>query len=962
MKHEQNNVNSLKSDHINVIFQDSEGDCWYGTNNGVSLYRNKQRQWKHFLDGTEHGSKVVLALAEDSRGNIWVGGYGIGLYAIHKRTGKVQKMEKRKTGSDKGVATDYIYAIHAEGDYLWIGGIEGEFTRYNMLTDTYTYYPIDCVGDLKSGRAGSLLIAGCSGLAVFDKATGKAQWHQKFGDISLHYPIRCLLQSSSGDIWLATDGEGLVRFKPDRGEARAYTTDDGLASNSINSLLEDNDGRIWFSTEKELYCLDLSNDILISANDVLDITWGYYNPNSAFRLDDGCLAFGTAEGVITFSPSLNFGQHGPIELILTDFKLLYESVKAGMKGSLLKTNINDTQKIGLNYNQNSFSISFSAINFTAPHRIRYEYMLEGHNEEWEHSNSVRSVNYMDLSSGTYTFRLRAFDKYTGQQIGERSLKVVISSPYWVSWWALLFYFILLSVFVYIFVQYRRHKANEDRVKEKIRSFISIAHDIRTPISLIKAPLSELEAQRELPEESKKTVAVAVKNAEKLLSMVTQLLDLQKTELHAECLKVSPYDIKAYLEEKIAEFHMAVLQKGVEIQLKAEADMPQVWMDRDKMDHIVDNLLSNALKYTEKGIIYITVRTTKKKWSIEVKDTGIGIPKEEQRNIFHEYYRAQNAMNFQETGSGIGLMITRRIVKQHHGDISFSSTEGKGTIFTVTFPLKIKLGIVVERKENTQEIPTVDTFPEQEDAGKNVLLLAEDDKDMREYLMNSLSSEYKVIGVPDGGKALEMAREINPDIIISDIVMPVLEGDELCRILKSSVDTSHIPVILLTALSERENIIFGLEAGANDYIIKPFDLSVLKVRIRNILQNRQHLRDTVLSMDTPPEDTDYTSQLDKEFMDKVMEVIDEELSNSEFSINDFCRMLGMSRTSVYNKIKTLTGQGPNDFIRIVRLNKAKELLASRRFSIGEVSSMVGFSDSKYFSTCFKKQFGTSPSKI
>ncbi|MBS6238538.1 MAG: response regulator [Bacteroides sp.] len=962
MKHEQNNANSLKSDHINVIFQDSEGDCWYGTNNGVSLYQSKQRQWKHFLDGTGHGSKVVLALAEDSRGNIWAGGYGIGLYAIHKRTGKVQKMEKRKTGSDKGVATDYIYAIHAEGDCLWVGGIEGEFTRYNMLTDTYTYYPIDCVGDLRAGKDGSLLIAGCSGLAIFDKATGEIQWHQKFGDISLHYPIRCLLQSSSGDIWLATDGEGLVRFNPDRGEARVYTTDNGLASNSINSLLEDNDGRIWFSTEKELYCLDLSKDILISANDFLDITWGYYNPNAAFKLNDGCLAWGTAEGVITFSPSLDFGQHGPVKLILTDFKLLYESVKAGMKGSLLKTNINDTQKIGLNYNQNSFSISFSAINFTAPHRIRYEYMLEGHNEEWEHSNSVRSVNYMDLSSGTYTFRLRAFDKYTGQQIGERSLKVVINSPYWVSWWALLFYFILLSVFIYIFVQYRRHKANEDRVKEKIRSFISIAHDIRTPISLIKAPLSELEAQRELPEESKKIVAVAVKNAEKLLSMVTQLLDLQKTELHAECLKVSPYDIKAYLEEKIAEFHMAVLQKGVEIQLQAEADMPQVWMDRDKMDHIVDNLLSNALKYTERGIIYITVRTTKKKWSIEVKDTGIGIPKEEQGNIFHEYYRAQNAMNFQETGSGIGLMITRRIVKQHHGDISFSSTEGKGTAFTVTFPLKIKSGIVVERKENTLEIPAVDTFPEQEDAGKNVLLLAEDDKDMREYLMNSLSSEYKVIGVPDGGKALEMAREINPDIIISDIVMPVLEGDELCRILKSSVDTSHIPVILLTALSERENIIFGLEAGANDYIIKPFDLSVLKVRIRNILQNRQHLRDTVLSMDTPPEDTDYTSQLDKEFMDKVMEVIDEELSNSEFSINDFCRMLGMSRTSVYNKIKTLTGQGPNDFIRIVRLNKAKELLASRRFSIGEVSSMVGFSDSKYFSTCFKKQFGTSPSKI
>lgn len=962
MKHERNNANSLKSDHTNVIFRDSEGDYWYGTNNGISLYRPGQNKWQHFLDGTGRSAKVVLALAEDTNGCIWAGGYGIGLYCIHKKTGRMRKMEKRTASSDKGAATDYIYAIHTEGDYLWFGGIEGDFTRYNIKTDNYTYYPIDCIGDIKPAADGSLLIAGCNGLAVFNKHTGDVQWHRRFADVSLRYPIRCLLQSSSGDIWLATDGEGLVRFNPGSGESRVYTTHDGFASNSINSLLEDNDGRIWFSTEKELYCLDISKDVIISANDFLDITWGNYNPNAALKQPDGRLSFGTAEGVVTFSPSLNFAQHGPIELIFTDFKLLYESVKAGAKGSLLKTNIDDTRKIELSYNRNSFSISFSAINFTAPHRIRYAYMLEDYNEEWQYSNTVRSVNYMNLSPGTYTFRLRAFDKYTGQQIGERDLKIVINAPYWISWWALLVYLVLACIFVYIFIQYRRHKANEDRVKEKIRSFISIAHDIRTPISLIKAPLSELEAQKELPDESRKTVGVAVKNAEKLLTMVTQLLDLQKTEMHAECLKVSSYDVKAYLEEKIAEFHPATMQKGVELHLQVEEGMPPVWMDREKMDHIIDNLFSNALKYTEQGEIHIVVRTTKKNWTIEVTDTGIGIPKEEQGNIFHEYYRAQNAMNYQETGSGIGLMITRRIVKQHHGSISFSSVEDKGTTFTVSFPRKIKSGLMVEQRHDNSEQPVADVAQAAEGEGKNVLLLAEDDPDMREYLMNSLSAEYKVIGVPDGGKALETAREINPDIIISDIVMPVLEGDELCRILKSSVDTSHIPIILLTALSERENIIFGLEAGANDYIIKPFDLSVLKVRIRNILQNRQHLRDTVLSMDVPPEDTDYTSQLDKEFMDKVMEVIREELSNSEFSINDFCRMLGMSRTSVYNKIKTLTGQGPNDFIRIVRLNKAKELLASRRHSIGEVSSMVGFSDPKYFSTCFKKQFGTSPSKF
>lgn len=962
--HEKNNGNSLKSDHVNVLLQDSEGDCWYGTNNGVSLYQSKLNKWTHYLDGVGHGAKVILALAEDTGGNVWVGGYGTGVYRIHKKTGRVQKMEKRSPHSDKGMATDYIYTIYAEGDYLWFGGIEGELTRYNVRTDAYTYYPINCIGDIKPGRDGTLLIAACEGLAVFDKATGEVQWYRQFGNISLHYPIRCLMQSLAGDIWLATDGEGLIRFIPGKKEVHAYTTDDGLASNSVNSLLEDNDGRIWFSTEKELYCLDLLKDVIINANDFLGISWGCYNPNAAVKLDNGYLAFGTAEGAITFAPSLNFGQHDSLDLIFTDFKLLYESVKAGLEGSLLKTNINDTQEVKLKHNQNSFSISFSAINFTSPHRIRYEYMLDGYNERWEYSNTVRSVNYMNLSPGSYTFRLRAFDKYTGEQIGERSLEIVINRPYWTSWWALLVYFVLIAIFVYMCILYRKHKINEDKVKEKIRSFISIAHDIRTPVTLIKAPLSELEAQQELPETSKKTVAVAAKNVEKLLNMITQLLDLQKTELHAECLRVSRYDIRAYLEEKMAEFRLAAMQKGVELLLEVESGMPEVWIDREKVDHIVDNLLSNALKYTENGTIHIAVKKAKKKWSIEIRDTGIGIPKEEQGNIFHEYYRAQNAISFGEGGSGIGLMITRRVVKQHHGNISFSSVEGKGTTFTVTFPLKIKSSVVIESKRDNKEAPiTADTSQAQiEDADKNVLLLAEDDPDMREYLTNSLSSEYKVIGVPDGGKALEMAREINPDIIISDIVMPVLEGDELCRILKSSVDTSHIPIILLTALSERENIIFGLEAGANDYIIKPFDLSVLKVRIRNILQSRQHLRETVLSMDPRPEETDYTSQLDKEFLDKVMMVVDEELSNSEFAINDFCRKLGMSRTSVYNKIKTLTGQGPNDFIRIVRLNKAKELLASQRYSISEVANMVGFADPKYFSTCFKKQFGVSPSKI
>lgn len=969
IKHEKNNTNSLISNHVNVIFEDSEGDTWYGTNNGVSLHRKATNKWTHFLNDESDDSTystVVLALCDDNKGNIWVGGYGIGVYLINKSSGNIRKMRHRQQNSSVGIPTDYIYSIYSEGDYVWLGGIEGEFTRYNTTTGAYTYYPINCIGDMKPGVDNSLLIAGCDGLAIFDKTTGNTVWHRTFAGNTLTYPIRCLLQSrQTGEIWLATDGEGLIRFNPQTESSKIYTTENGLASNAINSLVEDNEGRIWFNTEKELYCFDVQNNKLISMNESMDINWGFYNPNASQRLAGGILSFGTAEGVLTFEPFIDVEEES-VKLLLTDFKLLYRSVQAGTEGSLLKQAIDKTEKVKLKYAQNSFSISFSAINFNRPYKIRYEYMLENFNDTWEQSNTIRSIDYMNLSPGHYTFRVKAINKYTSEELDERALEIHIGKPFWASWTAIFMYILLAAIIAFLVIQFMRQRITEYNANEKIRAFINIAHDIRTPITLIKAPLTELQAKDELPEESKKSLSIATKNAEKLFSMVTQLLDLQKAELHPEKLKISQQDIYSYMEEKIADFQMAAQQKGLELSLDIEPGFPEVWFDRDKMNNIIDNLLSNALKYTAEGSVQVTLRHSRKRWSVRVKDTGIGIPEKEQKNLFHQFYRAGNAIDTGESGSGIGLMLTRRVIRLHHGKITFKSIENQGTTFTVVFPQKIKSYIAVKEtiKESKKEAAPIATPDEKPDTtkGKNVLLLAEDNDDMREYLADRLSKEYEVISVADGGKALQMAREINPDIIVSDVIMPILHGDELCRILKSSIETSHIPIILLTASSERESIIQGLEAGANDYIIKPFDFSVLKVRIRNILQNRQHLRETVLAAETNLNEIDYSSQLDKEFLDKAMEIIHTELSNPEFSINDFCRMLGMSRTSVYNKIKTLTDQSPNDFMRIIRLNNAKELLHSRKYSISEVSYMVGFSDPKYFSTCFKKQFGISPSKV
>ena len=965
IKHGHNNKNSLASSHINVMLEDSEGDLWYGTNNGISLYQPRKDKWTHYLNekgGDANYPSVVLALCEDSRKNIWAGGYGVGVFCINKQTGQIQKMKTQVQDAPKGMSTDYIYSILSDEDYIWLGGIEGDFTRYNIKTQEFTYYPIDCIGDIKAGKNNTLYIAGCDGLAIFDKTNGNTTWHQTFGDITLRYPIRCLLHASTGDIWLATDGEGLIRFNPETNDSKFFTIDDGIISNAINNILEDDAGIIWFNTEKSLYCLDNNTRKIISMNEFLDIDWGHYNANACIKLKNGDLVFGTADGAISFSPHFNFEKENPIQLIFTDLKLLYQSVQAGIEGSLLKRAINETSSVKLKYEQNSFSLSFSAINFVHPHKVNFEYKLENFSNDWQQAGSIHNVNFMNLSPGKYIFRLKAIDKYTQKELGERSLEIIIGKPFWASYWAFFIYFIVICVLVLLIIQFGRHKITEYNSKEKIRAFINIAHDIRTPITLINAPLSELEMQEGLPEQSKKSLAIAKKNAEKLFAMVTQLLDLQKLDLQAKKLNVDEQDIHTYMQEKITDFRMAAIQKGIDLSLEIQPGFPKVWFDKSKMNKIVNNLLSNALKYTQEGSVHVIVTHFKKKWSIKIQDTGIGIPANDQKHLFNEFYRAGNAINSDETGSGIGLLLSRRIVKQHHGHISFSSTEDKGSTFVVTFPQKIKSTTIANIQPKEEPAPANQELQVYRPTGKNVLLLAEDDDDMREYLTHSLSEEYLVISVTDGSKALEKAREINPDIIISDILMPVMQGDEMCRILKSSIETSHIPIILLTALSEKENVILGLEAGANDYIIKPFDFSILKVRIRNVLQNRELLRKTVLSSETHLEEIDYTSQLDKEFLEKAMQIIEEELDNTEFSINDFCRILGMSRTSVYNKIKNLTDQSPNDFIRIIRLNKAMELLKSRKFTISEVSSMVGFSDPKYFSTCYKKQFGISPSKV
>ena len=610
--------------------------------------------------------------------------------------------------------------------------------------------------------------------------------------------------------------------------------------------------------------------------------------------------------------------------------------------------------------------------------ILYSWKIDGYHKEWTRPSQDNRIVVRNLPPGSYTLQIRTVsneEKYKTYET--RSIQIIITPPVWASMWAMVGYAILvvlIMIIIFRVIMLHKQKKISD---EKTRFFINTAHDIRTPLTLIKAPLEEVVENHMVAEKALPHMNMALKNVNTLLQLTTNLINFERIDVYSSTLYVSEYELNSYMNDVCATFRKYAEMKRVRFVYESNFDYLNVWFDSDKMGSILKNILSNALKYTpENGSVCICACEEGNTWSIEVKDTGIGIPSSEQKKLFRNCFRGSNVVNLKVTGSGIGLMLVYKLVKLHKGKIHIQSVEHQGTCVQITFPKGNthlhKAKFISPKTPNermdavvlggTSDLPVLEA-PQIKTSLQRILVV-EDNDDLRNYLVDMLMAGYNIQSCSNGKDALVIIKEFNPDLVISDIMMPEMSGDELCSAIKTSVEMSHIPVILLTALGDEKNILGGLEIGADAYITKPFSVGILKVTIKNILANRELLRQIYNSIENKEKHlpVNCTNTLDWKFIASVKECIEKNMGDLDFGVDVLSNQHHMSRTSFYNKLKALTGYAPADYIRMIRLQRAAQLLKQKEYTITEIAEIVGFSDAKYFREVFKKYYNVSPSKF
>ena len=797
--------------------------------------------------------------------------------------------------------------------------------------------------------------------------------------------INCIHEDSKGRIWIGTRS-GMNLFDELNREFVQYTIKDGLPNNMIYGLIEDDQGCLWISSNGGLSCFNPKDKTVKNYTSSDGIQGMQFNNYSYCKASDGKFMFGGINGITIFDPQKIRQTPFDPKVIITRFRVLNQWIKAGDKSRILDNHISETSHLTLKSKQNTILLRYTSLNFIAPQKIHYQYKLEGLDQEWQTPSKTQSVGYSNLSPGDYTFKVKAYSGEGDESDVITQLGITILPPWWLTIWAFIGYFLFLGFVIWVsmhFVRERLRTQNQLKIERlekqkvtemnqlKLQFFTNIAHEFKTPLTLIISPLQKISEMRQQDDWLMKQHEVIHKNAQRLLNLINQLMDFRKSELGTLKLKAAKSEFVSFINEIYLSFAQVASQSNIVYTFDSKEEKMELWFDQSYMEKITFNLLSNAFKFTPNGgTIGIQLYKTGKWAVLEVSDSGKGIPQDKLSLIFERFYSIDE--NTDRPGSGIGLALTKRLVELHHGTIEVSSDPGKGSTFKVHIPLSADVyeaGEVTAEEfplDHMMEMPILDVVEEEdvisnENDDSDPILIVEDNPDIIKYLKENLADKYKIRSANNGEEALKIVYEDQPTLIISDVMMPVMDGIQFCKKIQKNIKTCHIPVILLTAKSSIQDQIEGLDIGADDYVAKPFAMNLLEAKISNVIKTRKRLQEYYSqSLEIQPEKIAFNT-MDEDLLKKAVDIVEKNLAEPNLSVDFFAREMGMSRSNLHLKLKAITGESATDFIKKIRFGKATKLLDENRYSIAEISYMVGFNSPSYFSTSFKKYFGYMPTE-
>lgn len=981
---------SDRSNAVRMITRMKNESIHIGTRGGgVYTYdaqMNKQEEKHHF-------SSNIYGMAEDKEETVWVGSRGEGLQIG-------EKWYVNQPGNASSISNNNIFTLYCDQKgHMWIGtfgggldlAIKGEngYTFRHFLNKTFGQRRTRAI---MQDRNGWMWIGNSDGVSVFypDSLIADSENHLTYnynnGNL-LSNEIKCIYQDTKGRIWIGTSGGGVSMCTPGSDykklDFKHYRTNDGLVNNMIQAIAEDRQGKLWIATEYGISRFDPETQAFDNYFFSAYTLGNVYSDNSSCVSKDGSLLFGTNYGLLVINPEKMGKNSIPNPVVtFTNLRVNGISMRPGDTDSPLTNAMMYTDEIELKYFQSSFMIDFSTFDYSETNNYTYTYRLENYDKEWSKPSPLSFATYKNLPPGKYNLHVKVCNAtgISGEQ--ETVLKIIVTPPFWKTTWAFLIYTILLIVALYItyrlvlnFSVLRNKIQVEKQLTEyKLVFFTNISHEFRTPLTLIQGALEKIQNLDKIPKEVTNSLRVMDKSTQRMLRLINQLLEFRKMQNNKLALSLEETDVMGFLHEIFLSFKDTATSKNMDFRFQPSMASYKMFIDKGNLDKVAYNLLSNAFKYTpsnEKVILSAIVNENKKSLEISVSDTGIGITKEKRGELFKRFMQS----NFSSNSTGIGLHLTHELVNVHKGSIAYDENQDGGSVFTVSIPTDTSVyeekdfliphSAFLEEKAHKQEEernndsalsdikPTVPT-------SSSKLLIIEDDNDVREFLRDEFKPYFEVVTEADGLAGLERARTYDADLIICDVLMPGLTGFEVTRKLKNDFDTSHIPIILLTAMSSAENHLKGVESGADAYITKPFSPKLLLARALQLIEQREKLRKKFSDdpgMITP---AICTSEKDRQFADKLQTIMENQISNSAFAVDDLAAVMGLGRSSFYRKVRGVTGYSPNEYMRIIRMKKAAELLLKNCYTVAEVSYKIGIEDPFYFSKCFKKQFGVSPS--